>query len=204
MKAIPNQDALKAKLKQPIFTTFYNKFFLLRLEVVINGQHACVEANRTGWLSLNCRNSKVGMTFDALVTDVNAVLQQHGLHGVSNYWCEEVPLFELKISSYDDLNKLFDLEGEIKEELALRMSAQMSKFQDDESPILKVVVQPKIYLLTSALDQNPIRVERENMLDLFTESEVFNFGSLVHKVRTNPRRACRGRLLAYPQLYTST
>ena len=127
--------------------------------------------------------------------------QQHGLHGVSNYWCEEVPLFELKISSYDDLK---NLEGEIKEELALRMSAQMSKFQDDESPILKVVVQPQIYLLTSALDQNPIRVERENMLfclDLFTESAVFDFGSLFHKVRTDPRRACRGRLLAYPTIY---
>ena len=56
------------------------------------------------------------MTFDSLATDVNVVLKQYGLHGVSNYWCEEVPLFELKVSSHshDDIKKLFEFEGKIK------------------------------------------------------------------------------------------
>ena len=113
------------KLKHPIRTTYYKNFFLLRTEVAVNDHHAQVGVDEKGWLTLNCRNPSVGVTFDSLVTDVSEVLQQHGLPAVSNYWCEEVPLFELKVTSRNELQTLLKLEGKIREELALKINSRM-------------------------------------------------------------------------------
>lgn len=171
----PNE--LVTKLKSSIRTSLYNIFFLLRLEVVINGQPAQVEADRKGWLTLNCRHPKVGVTFDSLLTDVNEILQQHGLHGVSNYWCDEVPLFELKISSHDDLKKLFRLEEKIQEDIASKIKDGM--LQTEAEP-LTVLVQQSIYLLNSA--GHHCRVTKENSLmclDLFSSSKVVDFRNLL-------------------------
>ena len=148
-----------------IRTSLYNKFFLLRLKVVINEQPAQLEADRNGWLTLNCRQPKVGVTFESLLTDVNEILQQHGLHGVSSYWCDEVPLFELKISSHDDLKKLFRLEEKIQEDIASKIEARMVKQK------LTVSVKQSIYWLNSA--GHYCRVTKENSslcLDLFSSS----------------------------------
>ena len=113
------QEQVLLKLKHPIRTTYYKNFFLLRTEVVVNDHHAQVGVDEKGWLTFNCRNPSVGVTFDSLVTDVSEVLQQHGLLAVSTYWCEEVPLFELKVTSRNELQTLLNLEGKIREELAL-------------------------------------------------------------------------------------
>ena len=197
------QGQLQLKLRHPIRTTYYKNFFLLRTEIVVNGQHTQVGVNEKGWLTLNCRNPNVGVTFDSLVTDVSEVLQQHGLPAVSNYWCEEVPLFELKGTSQNELQKLLNLEGKIREELALKINSRM-KAQLEHSasaappPDLHVVVEPQLYLIIpdhTHMDGKPIRIENKNFAEcmaLFGESGLFDFGAVFRASRANLERQDTG------------
>lgn len=165
----PEEPVTKLKLAIRIRTSLYNKFFLLRLKLVINEQPAQLEADRNGCLTLNCGHPKVSVTYDFLLTYVNEILQQHGLHGVNSYWCDKVPMFELKISSYNDLKKLFRLEEKIQEDIASKIKAHMVK------PKLTVSVKQSIYWLNSAGYQ--CRVTKENSpicLDLFSSSGCAN------------------------------
>ena len=106
--------------------------------IAVNGQSAQVGVSEDGWLTLNCRQPQVGMTFDSLIWHVDGILHSHGVHGVSQYWCEENPLFQLKMSRPDDLRKLFRLEKEIQKELALvinrEMKVQLQKRDPSASP----------------------------------------------------------------------
>ena len=197
------QEQLKLKLKHPIRTTYYKNFFLLRTVVLVNGQPAQVGVNENGWLTLNCRNRSVGVTFDSLVTDLSEVLQQHGLPAVSNYWCEEVPLFELKVPSQNELQKLLNLEGKIRKELALKINSRMraeleSLASAGPPPDLHVLVEPQLYLIIpdhTHMDGKPIRIENKNFAEcmtLFGESGVFNFGAVFRALRDNPERQDTG------------
>lgn len=49
--------------------------------------------------------------------------------------------------------------------MSARMSAEVLQFQD-ESSTLNVIVQPQVYFLTSAIDQNPIQVQQRKHLSL--------------------------------------
>lgn len=115
-----------AQLKLQPHTTLYKNIFLLRVPVTINGQPVEIGCDEKGWLTLNCRYPEAEVTFDSLITDVNEVLQSRGMECISNYWCEEVPLFELKIYSQSELNKLLDLEKEIQEELASKIAKRIA------------------------------------------------------------------------------
>ena len=143
------------------------------------------------------------MTFDSLVTDVNEVLQQHGLYGVSNYWCEEVPLFEVKGTSQKELEKLFSLQGEIQEHLALKIHTRMKDSLQPAAatsfhPGPYVEVQSQLYLLIPDhvnKDANPIKIKKTNFeacLDLFSESRLFDFGAVFRASRDNPSRRDTG------------
>ena len=202
------QEQLKLKLRHPIRTTYYKNFFLLRTVVLVNGQHAQVGVNENGWLTLNCRNPSVGVTFDSLVTDVSEVLQQHGLPAVSNYWCEEVPLFELKGTSQNELQKLLNLEGKIREELALKINSRMrAQLEPSASagppPDLHVLVEPQLYLIIpdhTHMDGKPIRMENKNFAEcmaLFGESGLFDFGAVFRASRANPERQDTGSYMQY-------
>ena len=65
------EEEVRENFKLSIHTSYFNNFFILRMEVVINGQPAVVESDGKGWLTLNSRYPKVGVTFDSLVTDIN-------------------------------------------------------------------------------------------------------------------------------------
>ena len=201
-------EQLKEKLKLPIHTTFYSNFFLLRTEVVINGQCAVIGTDEKGWLTLNSRYPQVGVTFDSLVTDVNEVLQRHGMEAVTNYWCEEFPLFELKVSSQDSLKKFLRLEGKIKEELASKIASRMmAQLQSPErsilSPSLHVLVQPRVYLLVpdyTTKNGKTIQIKKENVtasMTLFGDSSMFDFGALFRALRTNPTMEDTGIVNSY-------
>lgn len=194
---------LKGAFKLPIHTTYYNSFFLLRTPVVINGQQATVGSDEKGWLTLNCRYPAVGVTFDSLITDINVILQTHGMENVTNYWCEEVPLFEVKLSSQKDLKQLLSLEDKIKEDLASKIATRMSTqlHSCDPSvppPGLSVLVQPQVYLLipdSQCKDGKVIKVTKENMatcITLCAESDLLNFGALFRAYKNNPDRADKG------------
>ena len=196
---------IQEKAPHLIHTAYYKNFFLLRTEIVVNDQQAQVGINEEGWLTLNCRNPKLGVTFDSLVTDVNEVLQQHGLHGVSNYWCEEVPLFELKGTSQNELEKLLSLEGEIQEELALKIRTRMKDLLQhstatDSSSDLHILVHPQLYLLIpdyAHMDGRPIHINKGNFSEcmaLFGESRLFDFGAVFRAARTNQSKEDTGML----------
>lgn len=184
MASQEDPEELVTKFKSPIRTSLYSKFFLLRLEVVISGQPAQVRGDKNGWPKLYCRNPIVGVTFESLLAYVNDVLLQHGLHGVSNYWCEDVPLFELKISSHDDLKVLFDFEKEIQEDIASKIKNHITKV---ESLTLDVSVQQSIHLLTTIDTHCPVQVTQENLstcFNQFNRSEVGDFRNLFRQ--SNP------------------
>lgn len=188
MASRSDSEELVTKLKFSIRTSLHNKFFLLRLEIFINGQPVQVEADRKGWLTLYCRNPKVGVTFESLLAFVNNILQQHGLHGVSNYWCEEVPLFELKISSHDDLKRLFDLKKKIQEDIASEIKGHMAQSKAESLTSLDVSVHQSIYLLTSSDAHCPVQVTQENIsicLGQFSRSEVADFRNLFRQSDPN-------------------
>lgn len=181
------------------YKTYHKNFFILQTEIVVNGQQAQVDVDENGWLTLNCRNPKVGVTFDTLVTDVNEILRQHGLHGISNYWCEDVPLFELKGTSQNELQKLLSLEGEIQKELALKINMKMKTSLQHSAtsgspPSLHVLVQPQLYLLIpdyTHMDGKLIPITKTNIsecMTLFGESMLFDFGAIFRASRNNSGR----------------
>ena len=184
-------------------TTFYNNYFLWRLLITVNGQSAQVGVSEDGWLTLNCRQPQVGMTFDSLIGHVDRILHSHGVHGVSQYWCEENPLFQLKVSRPEDLRKLFRLEKKIHADLALMINREMTgKLQEgdpDASPQLLVQVASEIYLVIPdnvVKDGKLVGINKKNFMsgmDLLAGSAVFDFGAVFRAYRFNPSQEDSGK-----------
>ena len=197
---------LQQKARHLIHTNYYSNFFLLRTEIIVNGEQAQVGTDERGWLTVNSQSMKVGVTFDSLVTDMNDVLQQHGLHGVSNYWCEEVPLFELNGTSPLELQKLLSLESSICGHLASKLSTRMKDIQQ-ESEVrtaeelrldVRVEVHSQIYLIIpdyAQKDGRLVQLTKDNFtgcVEVFVASPVFDFGALFRALRANPSREDTG------------
>ena len=183
-------------------TTFYNNCFLWRTKIIVNGQDAQVGVNENGWLTLNCRHPHVGITFDSLIRRVDEILHSHGIHGVSQYWCEDMPLFQLKVTGPSDLRKLFSLEKKLQKDLAVMMNKEMKGLlqtsNPDASPRLLVQVASEIYLLTpNNVEKNGklMKINKKNFMsgmDLFAGSAVFDFGALFRAYRINPAQEDEG------------
>ena len=190
---------LQLKAPHLIHTSYYKTFFLLRTEVAVNGELAQVGVDDRGWLTLYSRKQAVGVTFDSLVTDVNDVLQRHWLHGVSNYWCEEVPLFELRGTSQEELDRLLGLKGGVWEELASKISERMRALLPREKDSAAaasgrsfphVTVQAQLYMVIpdyEDTDGRPVLLTRANFSDCMTQfgkSNLFDFGAIFRESRT--------------------
>ena len=195
---------LHQKAPNLIHTSYYKNFFLLRTEITVGGERAQVGVDDRGWLTLHSRKHDVGVSFDSLVTDVNDTLQQQGLRGVSNYWCEEVPLFELRGTSPEELEKFLGLEGKVWKELAAKISTRMKGTALPREPgsattatskpslPLHVVVEPQLYLIIpdyENMDGKPVLLTRANFdeyMTVFGKSILFDFGAIFRVSRTNP------------------
>ena len=196
-------SATLRQLKLRSYTAYYNNSFLLRTEIVVNGQKTQVDINEKGWLTLNCRHPKAAVTFDSLIRQVDATLQQHFIHGVSQYWCEEMPLFQLKVTGPDDLRKLFSLEEQIQEDIALKFNDSITTLLQSSNPEapppgLSVMAKMEVFFLIPDnvnKDGKLIRVDKDNLLhcvDLLKESVVFDFGAVCRAYRVNPSREDKG------------
>ena len=188
-------------------TTYYNGFFLLRTPLIINGQPAVIGCSNNGELTLDCCNPQVSITFDSLFTEVDTVVKRHGLSGVSNGWCDEVPLFQLKFSHCDNITQFLQSAEKIQRELAVKVSAILIKEQQESDPtappsILPVTIHTEVYLLTP----DPVNkyagvvevtlVKLSDCLTRWKESEVFRFGALFQTYRENPKvKALRGIIM---------
>ena len=179
-----------AQLRSSSRTTYHQSFFLLRAPLIINGQPAQITSDK-GHLTVGSRYPPVSITFNSLTTEVDTIVHKYGAEGVSNYWCENnVPLFELKLSSQSNLRRLLSSEGKMQNELASRVAAMLA--QQQKSPGFGVVVyaHTEVYMLTplpETKDALVIRVSSEKDLEtcatIWKESEVFNFEVLFRAFR---------------------
>ena len=169
---------------------YFRGFFLLRTPLFINGQPAQTGPNEEGWLTLRCPTTKVEVTFNNFYTDVSAGVEQcSGLH-ISNYWCDDVPVFQLNVSSADDLKKLLHSKSQLQKQLATKLS-QMFKREP------QVQLQSDIFLVlpsASGSDGQIVHVTLDNAAECMTRwerSAAFTFQDIFqqwnnHSWRTEP------------------
>ena len=118
---------------------YFSGFFLLRTSVIISGLPAEIALNEQGWLTLRCPTTKVSVTFHDLYSKVTAAMQKYNGIDICNYWCDDVPLFQLSVSSTDSLQKLLSSKNKFEKELAAQLSKSFKKTQ--------VEVQPQVFLV---------------------------------------------------------
>ena len=168
--------------------TYHLNFFLLRVPFSVCGQPAEITTD-DGHLTIGCRYPPVSIAFDSLVTEVDNTVKKYGLGRVSNYWCDDAPLYELKLLSQDDLRRLFRSEASVRNELAFRIADMLAK---TSSITVEVHANTELYMLTprpESKDARIIRVSSEKDLDTcitIWESEVFNFEGLFNAIRAAP------------------
>ena len=99
----------------------------MRTPLLINGQPVQTGPNEEGWMALRCPTTKVEATFSDLYTEVSATVEKcSGLH-ISNYWCDDVPVFQLNVSSADDLKKLLHSKSQLQKQLISKLSKMFKK-----------------------------------------------------------------------------
>ena len=174
------------------FTAYTNSFFLLRVPLMINEQLSAIGCSE-GRLTLNSRYPSLGITFDSLFSDVNAVVKKYGISEITNHWIEDVPLFELKYSSPDGMAKFIRSAEMVQNEIASRISARLALASGFTSPHqcqhFPVVVHTEVFLITPDLaskDADLKLVTSENLsicIAMQKKSEVVNFGALFRRYK---------------------
>ena len=193
------------QLKSSPYTTFYQSFYLLRVPLTISGQPAQITIANDGYLTIGCRYPAVSITFDSLTTEVETIVKKYGLKGVSNYWCEDVALFELRLSSQDNLKKFLQSEEKVQKELESRLTAMLVHQQRSPDPVA-VYAHTEVYMLTPRPESNDahiVRVSSENLATcttLWRESEVFNFGALFRAFRMDRKSIPNQGIILHPTL----
>ena len=172
------------------FTTYTNSFFLLRVPLMINKQLSAIGCSK-GMLTLNSRYPSLGITFDSLFNDVNAVVKNYGISAITNYWIEDVPLFELKYASPDGMAKFILSAEMVQNEIASRISEQLAKASGSTSyhqyHHFPVVVHTEVFLITpdpASKDAELKLVTSKNLstcIAIQKKSEVVNFGALFRR-----------------------
>lgn len=166
---------------------YFRGFFLLHLSVIINGQPSQVGPNEQGWLTLRCPGTNTEVTFNDLYTCASTAIKNFGGIDISNYWCDDVPLFQLNISSADSLQKLVSTRCKLQGEL----TAQISQMFKTET---QVQVQPKVFLiLPSTFDTKGqiIHVLPDNAIqciELWERSAAFTFQDVFQQWSDHIRR----------------
>ena len=145
---------------------YFRGFFLLRTSVLINGQPAQIGPNEQGWLTLRCPTTNAAVTFDDLYTKVSAAMRKYNDVDITNYWCDNTPLFQLNVSSTDSLQKLLKSRNKLQKDLTEKISQMFRKSQ--------VHLQPQVFLvLPSASGGNGkiVHVTAENAAQSMAEWE---------------------------------
>ena len=158
-------------------------FLMLCTPVTIDGKPAQAVCDDRGWLTLGNGSPNVGVTFDSFVQDIDEVLKNHGMEGISNYWHTEAPLFQVKATSYEDVRCLLNLNEEIQTEIASRVTAKLAeKLPQSSLPPPHIEVHPKVYVMIPdyrRMDGKLIPVEEENItpcMSLCAENGLLDFG----------------------------
>ena len=171
-----------SKLKFSLGTTYHQSFFLLRVHLEITGQSVQISSD-DGHLTIGCLSPPVSITFDSLTTEVDTIVKKNGLEGVSNYWCKDVPMFELKLSTHDGLKRFLRSENKVQNELASRVAAKLAQQQRSLEPVA-VYAHTEVYMLIPHPESNDahiVSVSSDNLDDciaIWRESVVFDIEAL--------------------------
>ena len=106
---------------------YFRGFFLLRTPLLISGHPAEIGPNDQGWLTLRCPTTSVAITFNDMCTEVSAAIEKcSGLH-ISNYWCDDVPIFQLDVTSADSLKTILHSRSQLQKQLTTKLLQMFSK-----------------------------------------------------------------------------
>ena len=124
-QAQPRSETAANKLLQfPVHTTYYNSFFILRTEVILNGQPAEIGCSDDSELTLCCRYfplpgepsaTKPSVSIPSISTKVESILKNNGVHETGNFFCEDSPLFQVTFSSENMLKKFLQSKPNVEE-----------------------------------------------------------------------------------------
>ena len=186
------EDAFPVNLtKLKRFTSFTNAFFLLRVPLTMSGQPAKIGSSKGMLTVSDSKCPDLHITFDALFRDVSAVVKKYGL-SVTNNWCDDVPVFELKHLTLEGMKKFVRSAEKVQDELASRISAHFAEQPAPSHSITAhplVMVHPKVFLLTpdpNKKNAGLALVTPENLstcLMQWEESKVFRFADLFRAYR---------------------
>ena len=188
------------QLRSSSHTTYHRNVFLLRLYLTINDQPALISSDK-GHLTIGSHYPSVSITLNSLTTEVDTIVQNYGLEGVSNYWCEDVPLFELKVPSQNNLKRLLHSEERVQKEFESRITAMLAQQQQSPEPVA-VYADAEVYMLSplpEGKDASITRVTSENLAKCaaeWKESEVFNFGALFRAFRMEGKAISKKGIIA--------
>ena len=170
---------LPSQLRLTPHTTYYSSFFLLRIQVTLNGQPAQVGCSSGGELTLSCYYPSLSLPLHSIQASLENVVKTYGVSRVGDVCCEQLPLFPVTFFSEYSLRKF----------LLHRNTAQqqVGSFFTNKLP---TYVQLQLFLVIPdavAKDARVMEVTLENhsaCMALFKESEMFDYWSLFQAYRT--------------------
>ncbi len=183
-------------------STYHSSFFLVRTGLSISEQPAEIERS-SGELTLCCRSPRLSIPFPSIYSEVEDTLKKHGVGRVSNFFCEDAPLFQVRFDSEYNLTKFLRLRSKVQNELTSLFSATISELQAKTSPDfpsqpVPVAVHIEIFLISPeqlTRDARVVNVTLGNCstcMTLWKESELFDFGSLFQVYRHDPSKLPQG------------
>ena len=196
------EDDIRFKLSDRVQTTYYNRFFMLRVPVRVNERTVEISMSNKNVLQLTSRYPKVSVSFDSVITLVDDAVRHHGVSGVCRGWCEnEAPVFDLAIRPGDNLSKLLHTKEELHAKLGRKMHALLSQglVEVDSGvvslPLSSLSVKTELFMVTPNASNSSVvlvPVTADNLLaslDLWRKSAVFDFGAAFTAHRVEPTRA---------------
>ena len=203
-QAQPRSETAASKLRQfPVHTTYYNSFFILRTEVILNGQPAEIGCSDDSELTLCCRYFPLPGTYSTAKLSVSiqrfveSIVKNNGVHETGNFFCEDSPLFQVTFSSESKLKKFLQSKQKIEEKLSSLLSQNLKTPQQAvaAATLVPTRVNATLFLMTpDAATKNcaqPREVTLENhssCMAVWKESEVFDFGDVFRVYRTDPAK----------------
>ncbi len=195
MSLLPNE------LRLTPHSTYYSRFFLLRISVTICGQPAFINFD-SGDLTLNCRLSYVSVAFPTISAQLEDILKKFGVLKVGNFYCEDFPLYQIIFSSEYDLRNFLRLRSRVQREVASLISSSLSQgkavHRNLPAEVVVTTVQADLFLVspdTEKKDARIVNVTLDNCaacMALWKESELFDFGAVFEVYDQGPSRHSDG------------
>ena len=206
-QAQPRSETAASKLRQfPVHTTYYNSFFVLRTEVILNGQPAEIGCSDDSELTLCCRYfplpgessaTKLSVSIPSISTKVESILKNNGVHETCNFFCEDSPLFQVTFSTENKLKKFLRSKQKVEEKLASLISQSLCPTQQAgaAATLVPTRVNATLFLMTpdaatkTCAQPREVTLEnRSSCMAVWKESEVFDFGDVFRVYRTDPAK----------------